>query len=323
MIEWYQNKLPDSFFVMFSADDKGKKVPMPANKLCDFCLSESKGLFNRPEELSDGHFVCRDCKQKIKKYNLPVKYDLFQLLVVADPYMREMIMGNYLEQHNADDTIAKFFPIPEMKLHRGEHCINVCDASITVAAAAIPSEPAEAVIGNIIGSMINDIPDAPEGVESVKVQGKLYETDVALYFMSDHFLNCHRISDMVRSGDDKENVHVIEKKLTFTYAVENADLFFMRDTLYNKIVAAQANKKQNLIYINSENTMTLTPGIYSIPRNIRAGTYYVSALNDLGLNLRDVNGHLHDISSYDRVKLDEGTLLECTGEYQLRIKPRD
>lgn len=295
---------------------------MPANKVCDFCLSEAKGLFSKYESLPDGHTICRDCKQKIRKYNLPVEYDLFQLLVVSDPYMREMIMGNYLEHHTADETIVKFFPQPPYQLHKGEHLINESETSIKVSKAAIPYTVAIDVIGNITGHMINDIPDAPAGVEAEVIKGKLYETDIALYFISKHFVNCHRLSDMVRSGDDPAAIHVLEKKLTFTYQMENTDMFFMRDTLYHKIVAAQANKKQNLIYINSENTMTLTPGIYSIPRNIRAGTYYISALNDLGLNLRDVNGHLHDISNLERVMLNEGTLLECTGEYQLRINPK-
>ena len=294
---------------------------MPASKVCDFCLSEGKGLFNRPETLKDGHLICRNCKDTIKKYKLPVQYDLFQLLVTTDAYMREMIMNDYLEKHTPDETIEKFFPEPDMPMHRGEHCINVKEASIKVPKAAIPSGKAPTVIGQITGSLINDIPDAPEGVDSVTVKGKLVETDVALYFLSEHFINCHRLSDVVRSGNDPDNVRVIERKLSFTYATPNTDLFFMRDTLYHKIVAARENKKQNLIYITSENTMTLTPGIYSVPRNIRSGTYYVSPINDLGIHLRDVNGHLHEISS-DRVRLDEGTMLECTGEYELRINPK-
>lgn len=294
---------------------------MPASKVCDFCLSESKGLFNRPETLKDGHQICRNCKDTIKRYGLPVQYDLFQLLVTTDAYMREMIMNDYLEKHTPDETIAKFFPDPDSRMHRGEHCINVRDASIKVAKAAIPAGTAPAVIGEITGSLINDIPDAPEGVESAVVKGKLVETDVALYFLSEHFINCHRLSDMVRGGNDMDNIHVLERKLTFTYKTPNTDLFFMRDTLYHKIVAAQANKKQNLIYITSENTMTLTPGIYSVPRNIRSGTYYVSPINDLGIHVRDVNGHLHEIGT-GRVRLDEGTMLECTGEYELRINPK-
>ncbi len=295
---------------------------MPANsKLCDFCLNESKGIFNKPEVIEDGYQICKKCRDKIRKYRLPVKHDLFQLLVTTDAYMREMIMNDYLDRHTPEDTIARFFPEPNMRLHRGEHCINTYDASIRVAKAAIPEGKATSVLGEITGSMINDIPDAPEGVESTVVKGTLYETDIALYFISEHFINCHRLSDMVRGGNDISHVHVLEKKLTFTYAVENADLFFMRDTLYHKIVAAQANKKQNLIYITSENTMTLTPGIYSVPRNIRSGTYYISALNDLGLHLRDVNGHLHEVSE-GRIRLDEGSMLECTGEYELRINPK-
>ena len=294
---------------------------MPESKVCDFCLSESKGLFSKPQTLSDGHYICKNCRNIIQKYGLPVKYDLFQVLVTAEPYMREMIMNDYLEKNELDDTIAKFFPLPNVLLHRGEHCINVRDASIKVAKAAIPEKYAPTVIRDITGSLINDIPDAPDGVSSVTVQGKLYETDIALYFISEHFINCHRLVDMVKGGNDQNAIHVYEKTLSFTYSTPHTDLFFLRDTLYHKIVAAQANKKQNLIYITSENTMTLTPGIYSVPRNIRSGTYYVSALNDLGLHMKDANGHTHDISS-GRVRLDEGSLLDCTGEYELRINPR-
>ena len=125
---------------------------MPANKVCDFCLSEAKGLFSKYESLPDGHTICRDCKQKIRKYNLPVEYDLFQLLVVSDPYMREMIMGNYLEHHTADETIVKFFPQPPYQLHKGEHLINESEASIKVSKAAIPYTVAIDVIGNSTGN---------------------------------------------------------------------------------------------------------------------------------------------------------------------------
>ena len=66
---------------------------MAKKKVCDFCLSEGGGLFNRLETLSDGHHMCKDCKKLIQKYNLPLKYDLFQQLVTAQANMKDMIIG--------------------------------------------------------------------------------------------------------------------------------------------------------------------------------------------------------------------------------------
>ena len=43
------------------------------NKVCDFCLSEATGMFNRHEKLADGHYICKNCKTIIQGYGLPVK----------------------------------------------------------------------------------------------------------------------------------------------------------------------------------------------------------------------------------------------------------
>lgn len=41
-----------------------------AKKVCDFCLSELGGLFNRPEKLADGHYICKNCRQTISEHGL-------------------------------------------------------------------------------------------------------------------------------------------------------------------------------------------------------------------------------------------------------------
>ena len=75
-------------------------------------------------------------------YNLPVQFDLFQQLVTAQENLRDMIMDAYLESHEAAPTMARFYPLPKVLLHDGEHCINCIPASITVSKAHIPTEDA-------------------------------------------------------------------------------------------------------------------------------------------------------------------------------------
>ena len=89
-----------------------------------------------------------------------------------------------------------------------------------------------------------------------------------------------------------------------------------------KAAAVQSNKSGNLIYLSSDNTMTITPGIYSIPKNILPGTYYVSPLKDHGMHVKDALGRVRECRS-GRVQLDEGSSLEVTGEYQLRRKEKE
>jgi hypothetical protein len=96
----------------------------------------------------------------------------------------------------------------------------------------------------------------------------------------------------------------------------------MRETFYRMAAAAKENKKKNLIYLASENTMTLTSGIYNVPKNIRAGNYWVNPVNDSGLSIRDANGRYHEIRG-GRLHIDEGSTLEVTGQYEFRFTRKE
>ena len=87
-----------------------------ANKVCDFCLSEGKGLFNQPKKIEDGHYICKDCRSLLTSYSLPLKYDIFQILVTAQENMRDMIMESYIKNHNIDEMMAKFYPVDDLSL---------------------------------------------------------------------------------------------------------------------------------------------------------------------------------------------------------------
>lgn len=295
---------------------------MAKSKICDFCLDEPKGLFNRPEVLKDGHSVCKRCKRIIENYGLPLKYDIFQSLVTNDPKMREMIISNYLENHTPEDTIAKFYPLPSMLLHDGERAINVVDSSITVLTSLIPQEKKDIRIADITRKDFNQLATAPGDSGVTTVKGKLYETDAALYFISDYFLNCHRLTNMIHDVNNLNEIVVSEKGKTYKYRVNHSDLFYMREALFFKAAAKQENKDGNLIYLSSDNTMTITPGIYSVPKNIMPGVYYVSPLKDKGMHVRDATGRLKECRK-GRVQLDAGSSLEVTGEYQLRRNERE
>ena len=293
-----------------------------ANKICDFCLEETKGLFKQPETIQGGYHICRKCRKIIEDYGLPVKYDLFQLLVTADPSMHEMMMGDYLENHKAEDTIAKYFPLPNILLHDGEHCINMRKASINVSRSLIPSSLAVTAIADICRPQITNLSDAADPSDAVKADGMLYETDAAVYFLSEHFINCHRLTSLIKENQPTDAVHVLEHNRRYTYYTPHSDLFFMRETFYRMAAAAKENKKKNLIYLASENTMTLTSGIYNVPKNIRAGNYWVNPVNDSGLSIRDANGRYHEIRG-GRLHIDEGSTLEVTGEYEFRFTRRE
>ena len=103
-----------------------------AKNVCDFCLKESGGLFGRTIRLSDGHHICKNCRAIIQSYGLPVQFDLFQQLVTAHPNLRDMIMDAYLETHDPGTAIARFYPLPRVMMHEGEHCINAVEAEMTV-----------------------------------------------------------------------------------------------------------------------------------------------------------------------------------------------
>ncbi len=295
---------------------------MAKSKICDFCLDEPKGLFNRPEALKDGHCICKRCKRIIENYGLPVKYDIFQLLVTNDPKMREMLISNYFENHTPEETIAKFYPLPSMLLHAGERAINVVDSSITVLSSLIPTEKKNIRIADITRKDFNQLYTAPGDSGVTPVKGKLYETDAALYFMSDNFLNCHRLTNMIHDANNLNEIVVSEKGKTYKYRVNHSDLFYMREALFFKAAAKQENKDGNLIYLSSDNTITITPGIYSVPKNIVPGVYYVSPLKDEGMHVRDATGRRRECRK-GRVQLDAGSSLEVTGEYQLRRNERE
>ena len=293
-----------------------------ANKICDFCLEEGRGLFRQPETLPDGHCVCKKCRKIIQSYDLSVKYDLFQLLVTAEPYMQEMMMGDYLEHHKPKDAIAKYFPIQQMRLHEGEHCINVREASITVNPLDIPHLAAVTRIADIGKGDIDNLPDVPKGTKGTEVTGMLYETDAALYFMSERFINCHRLSSIVTTHTDTEAIHVLEHGREYTYKLPHADLFLLRSTFYHMAVQMSENKKKSLIYLASENTMTLTSGKYNVPKNIKSGVYWVNPVDEANLSVRDANGKLHAVKP-GRVRIDAGSTLEVNGEYQFRYNKRE
>lgn len=291
-----------------------------ATTICDFCLSESKGLFHRHERLSSGHYICKECRAKIEEYGLPVKYDLFQTLLTVEPNMRATLIDNYLTRNDIDHCIAKFFPLPPVLLHDGEQCINYVDASITVDASLIPTTEAVTRIADISKKHINNLPDAKEN--GTVITGKLFETDAAVYFLSPHFINCHRLSTMIKDYPNPDVVYVLDHKQSFSYQVKHVDLFYLRDTLYQHILAKKENKSQNLIYLRSENTMTITPGSYSVPRNIQPGVYWINPVKDGEIHFSNATGEPIE-SVGGRVRLDDGDKLEVTGEYEFRYRQKE
>jgi hypothetical protein len=191
-------------------------------------------------------------------------------------------------------------------------------ATMNVKSDMIPAESAVSAITDIRRADIKNIPDAPELSQSVEVNGTLVETEIALYFMSPHYINCHRVGFIKRNTGEKQKIEVATRKATFTYHVEHADLFFLRERFYRKAKAATSEKKQHLIYIRSDNELTITPGIYEIPRSLKPGIYKVRAIKDDGLHISDAVGHVKDYyENGETVELPEGGVLESTGEYEL------
>ena len=93
----------------------------------------------------------------------------------------------------------------------------------------------------------------------------------------------------------------------------------MRERFFRKVNAAACNKKQHLIYIRNDNELTITPGVYEIPRSLRPGIYKVKAVNDAGLHIRDSIGRVKDYYENEEcIDLSNGGILECTGEYELQ-----
>ena len=292
---------------------------MAKKKVCDFCLSECGGLFNRLETLPDGHHMCKDCKKLIQRYGLPLKHEVFQTLVTAQPNMKEMIMDAYLENNDANDALAQYYPFPSVLMHAGEHCINCVDATITVDKDLVPTVPAVRSIQAVQKGSIHNIRDASGDKETAVISGKLYETEAALYFISPYVVNCHRLGYMKRNTGDTDRVVVVTPTKSFTYKIDHADLFWMRERFYSKVNAARHNKDQHLIYITNDNQVRITPGVYDIPKSLRPGIYKVKAIKDAGLHIRDAMGKVKDYyENEEHIDLRDGGVLECTGEYQLQ-----
>lgn len=287
--------------------------------VCDFCLSEGKGLFKKLYRLKDGHHICKNCRSIIESYDLPVEYDLFQQLVTAQPALRNMIMDAHLESHDPKQAIAHYFPDQGIVLHEGEHCLNAVPATMKVRRDQIPAEAAVTAIVDIRRADIKNIPDAPELSQgTVEVNGTLVETEIALYFLSPHYINCHRVGFIKRNTGELNKIEVVTRKNNFTYYIEHADLFFLRERFFRKAKAATSAKKQHLIYIRSDNELTITPGVYEIPRSLKPGIYKVRAIKDDGLHISDSVGHVKDYyENGETIRLPEGGVLESTGEYEL------
>lgn len=294
---------------------------MTNNQLCDFCLKETKGIFHRPFKTSDNHYICQDCRKILEHYQLPIRYDLFQILVTSAPDMRDMIMNDYVKQNKPSDCLAKYFPLPNVLLHDGEHCINSIPATITVDQTRIPTTNVVSRISDIGKNQITNLEDA--NTNQVTVKGHLFETDAALYFLSDHFINCHKLTSIVRETAIAKptTLQVLENNTSYTYTIPSTEMFCLRESFFQKIAAYRSNKRKNLIYIQSENTMTLTPGIYGVPKNIQPGVYYVNPVRDDGLHVRDAFGEVRSYAN-GRVRLDEGSQVEVTGEYEFRFNER-
>ncbi|MBP3891099.1 MAG: hypothetical protein J6D29_02915 [Solobacterium sp.] len=295
---------------------------MGSNRMCDFCLTETRGLFRRPIKINDAHLICQNCRKILDSYHLPLRYELFQILVTNQKDMRDMIMNDYVKQHPVSESMAKYFPLPNILLHEQEQCINFVEATITVDSSQIPTTLAPTRIFDITKAHINNLPDAK--ANPVTITGKLIETNAALYFLSNNFINCHRLTSLIheRVETNPTEIQVLEKNQVYTYQVPNAELFFLRESFYQKLAAYRSNKKDNLIYIQSENTLTLTPGVYQVPRNIQPGVYWVNPVRDDGLHIRDAAGKVHHIGN-GRIRLDSGSQLEVTGEYEFRFNKKE
>lgn len=297
---------------------------MAKKTVCDFCLKEYTGMFNKPERLHDGHHICKDCRKIIESYGMRVQFDLFQTLVTAAPNMRSTIMNTYLENHKPEECIAKFYPLPQVQLHSGEHCINAIPATITVAASTLPEKATVQNIAEVKKKNIQNISDATSRSDAKKISGTLYETEAAIYFLSPNFVNCHRLGYALRNRPETNRIIIKAPTQTFTYEVAHSDLFFLRERFFQKVVATMEKKNEHLIYIQGENEFTVTPGIYDINKVLRPGIYKVKAIRDAGLHMRDAQGKVTDYyENEEYIDLSEGGILEATGEYQLEWMGKD
>lgn len=291
---------------------------MPNQKVCDFDLREGGIFHNRLEKLSDGHYICKHCKEIIKGYGLPIKFDIFQMLVTAQPNMVDTVMDTYLKHHNPEEVIATHYPLPSIALHHGEHCINALSASQVVPESQIPTTEAVKSISEIDKEAISNIPNADGRVGSQQVKGMLFETEAAIYFLSDHYVNVHRLGYVKRNQEHTDRVEIETPTKKFTYKIKHADLFFLRERFFQKVNNVINHKDNKLIFINNDNQYTVTPGIYDVPKNLRPGEYSVKVIRDAGLHVKDIHGRVTDYyESESSIVLPEGGILEVTGEYQL------
>lgn len=287
---------------------------MKKTKLCDFCLNEEVGLFKYPQSLPSGHHICRSCVSRLKTFKLPIKYDIFQLLALNDPSIHEVIMKNFLQEHSIEEVIAKHYPLPNMLLHKGEHCINQVDATITVDKAQFPANFQPLKICDINKFNINDICTYEQGIQ---VSGKLYQTNAATYFISEHFINCHRNETMIKEHTDQSIIFQTKQGI-FQYSITNPLFFRLRYQFYQFMMKKNPSF-QNLIYLASENTMVLTPGEYEIPKNIRSGSYWVSATQPVLVT--DRNGTYKQYLD-GLIELEEGSKLSSSQKFELRLNPK-
>jgi hypothetical protein len=91
---------------------------------------------------------------------------------------------------------------------------------------------------------------------------------------------------------------------------------------YHMAIAATENREKSLVYLASENTMTLKSGKYSVPKNLKSGTYWVNPVDDASLHVRDANGRVRRVSS-GRLHIDNGSMLEVDGQYEVRYNKRE
>lgn len=288
-------------------------------KVCDFCLKEGGKLIHRLTKTNDNHYICSNCKKILNTYHLPLKYDLFQMLLTAQNHMKNMMMDAYLDNHDPTDCLAKYYPYPPILMHQGEHCINIFPATQTVLTKDIPTTNAVTQISDITKEHIVNLEDNYTRNESTTINGTLILTEVALYFLSEHYINCHRTVFIQHESNSLNQIVVKQPNGTFTYTVEHADLFLLRERFFHKIIAAQNNKLKKLIYITNDEQFTITPGIYDVPRHLKPGKYSFKSINGLGLHIRDNLGRIKDYyEDQSTIDIDDGGVLECTGEYELQ-----
>ncbi len=292
---------------------------MAKKHVCDFCLAEPKGFFAHHDRLRDGHYICKNCASIIQHYKLPLEYDLFQKLVVADPKMTDMMMDAWLENNDAQEALNKYYFYPGLSLHDEEICINAMPAYMIVKNKDIPYETAVKDIRRVSKRTYHNVPSAEDSVGTTRVNGMLYETQIAVYFMTEHFVNCLRPGYMIKRREETDRITMATPSRIYVYYVDHADLFYLREAFFHKAQRVLAKKDQNLIYLSNTNEYLITPGVYEIPNTLQPGIYNVTAVNGSGLHIRDALGRSVDFDdSYTAIDLSEGSFLEVTGEYRLQ-----